>query len=64
MLGILLTFLCIAAVGVVVTMFGLITEQSYGSQLERYISSRNPVDASDVERYSAEYSRKSQQIYL
>lgn len=43
--------------GMLVTFLGFFTE-SYGSQLEEYIISRNPMDISDVERYTLEFNQK------
>lgn len=43
--------------GMLVAFLGLFTD-SYGSQLEEYISSRNPKDICDVERYTLEFNQK------
>jgi len=51
-------------VGVAIPLLGLLSNQSYGSQLEQYINSKNPVDICDVERLTNEFERKSQQRYL
>ena len=50
--------------GMLIAFLGSFTE-SYGSQLEKYIISRNPKDGCDVERYTLDYNeRQSKQGWL
>lgn len=58
MVSVLLSFLVLAFVGIIVSMTGLISEQTYGSTLEEYITSRNPQDTADVERFARDYQLK------
>jgi hypothetical protein len=58
MLSVLLSFLVLACAGIIVPMLGLIGEQTYGSKLEEYITSRNPQDTADVERFTREFQIK------
>lgn len=55
MLGVLLSFLVLAGLGIVLPFFGLLNEHNYGSQLEQYITSRDPQNTSDIERYTREF---------
>lgn len=64
MLSILFTIITMAVVGIAIPLLGLLSEQSYGTQLEQYINSKRPIDVSDVERLTVEFERKSQQRYL
>ena len=50
--------------GMLIAFLGLSTADSYGYQLEKYIVSRNPQDAGDIERFTQEFSRKQQQGFL
>jgi len=50
--------------GMLIAFLGLSTADSYGYQLEKYIVSRNPQDAGDIERFTQEFSRKQQQRFL
>lgn len=43
--------------GTLIAFLGFFTD-SYGSQLEKYIISKNPKDAGDVERYTLEFNAK------
>lgn len=58
MISVLLSFLVLAFVGIIVPMTGLISEQTYGSKLEEYITSRNPQNTADVERYTRDFQAK------
>jgi hypothetical protein len=58
MVSVLLSFLVLAFVGIIVPMTGLLGEQTYGSKLEAYITSRNPQNTADVERFTREYQEK------
>jgi hypothetical protein len=51
-------------IGIAIPLLGLLSNQSYGSQLEQYINSKNPKDIGDIERLTNEFERKSQQRYL
>ena len=64
MISVLITIITMAVVGIAIPLLGLLSNQSYGSQLEQYINSRNPKDAGDVERMTNEFQRKTQQRYL
>lgn len=58
MFSVLLSFLALALLGIIVPFVGLIGEQTYGSKLEEYITSRNPQNTADVERFAREYQKK------
>ena len=58
MISVLLSFLVLAGAGIIVPMLGLIGEQTYGSKLEEYITSRNPQDTADVERFTRDFQNK------
>jgi hypothetical protein len=58
MISVLFSLLVLAFAGIIVPMTGLLTEQSYGSKLEAYITSRNPQNTADVERFALEYEQK------
>lgn len=66
MISVLLTVGALALVGIVGPLYALITEKqsTYGSELEQYIVSQNPLDIADVERLTQEYDRKSKEGYL
>lgn len=67
MVSVLLTVGVLAVVGIIGPLFAFASEKqtTYGSELERYIASRNPRDIFDVERLSNEYERsQSKQGYL
>jgi hypothetical protein len=63
-MSVIITIITMIVVGVAIPLLGLLSNQSYGSQLEQYINSKNPVDICDVERLTNEFERKSQQRYL
>ena len=64
MISVLITIITMAVIGIAIPLLGLLSDQSYGSQLEQYINSKNPVDIGDVERLTNEFERKSAQRYL
>lgn len=64
MLSVLLSVLVLAIMGIIVPLTGLISEQSYGSKLEDYITSHNPQDTADVERLEREYETKAARKFL
>jgi len=64
MISVLITIISMVVIGVAIPLLGLLSNQSYGSQLEQYINSKNPVDIGDVERLTNEFERKSAQRYL
>ena len=66
MISVLLTVSALAVVGIVGPLVSLISESSstYGSRLEEYIVSQNPVDIADVERLTTEYDRRAKEGYL
>ena len=64
MVSAIITIITMAVIAIAVPLLGLLSDQSYGSQLEKYINSRNPKDAGDVERMTNEFQRKTQQRYL
>ena len=61
MVGIILSFVVIAVLGIVLPNF-LNKQATYGSKLEEYIVSRNPTNTYDVEKYTKEYESKQQGI--
>ena len=63
-MSVLITIITMTVVGIAIPLLGLLSNQSYGSQLEQYINSKNPVDIGDVERLTNEFERKSAQRYL
>jgi len=63
-MSVLITIITMTVVGIAIPLLGLLSNQSYGSQLEQYINSKNPVDIGDVERLTNEFGRKSAQRYL
>jgi hypothetical protein len=63
-MSVVITIITMVVVGIAIPLLGLLSNQSYGSQLEQYINSKNPVDICDVERLTTEFERKSQQRYL
>ena len=63
-MSVIITIITMIVVGVAIPLLGLLSNQSYGSQLEQYINSKNPVDIGDVERLTNEFERKSAQRYL
>ena len=60
----LLSLLIITGVGAVGLLGGIMHQETYGSRLEQYISSRNPVDIVDVERLATEYQQKESRNFL
>jgi hypothetical protein len=58
MVSVLLSILVLAGLGIIIPFVGLIGENTYGSKLEEYITSRNPQDTADVERYTREFQIK------
>jgi hypothetical protein len=60
MLGVLLGL----AVFAVLAITGLYKNNSYGSDLEKFISSKNPSSTYDVEKYTKEYEYKQSQRFL
>jgi len=64
MISVLITIISMVVIGVAIPLLGLLSNQSYGSQLEQYINSKNPKDIGDIERLTNEFERKSQQRYL
>ena len=68
MLTILLALSALMALGIIIVPVAAyyleynstrICHAPYGSNLERYINSKNPMDVSDVERFTREYDLKS-----
>lgn len=64
MLGVLLSVSVLAVMGIIIPLSGLIGEKTYGSSLEDYITSRNPQDTADVERFARDYDQKSKRSFL
>lgn len=64
MISVLLSVLVLAVMGIIVPLTGLIGQKTYGSGLEDYITSRNPQDTADVERFAREYDQKSKRNFL
>ena len=64
MISVLITIISMVVIGIAIPLLGLLSNQSYGSQLEQYINSKNPKDIGDIERLTNEFERKSQQRYL
>ena len=64
MISVLLTIIMMTVIGIAIPLLGLLSNQSYGSQLEQYINSKNPKDIGDIDRLTNEFERKSQQRYL
>jgi len=64
MISAVITIITMAVIAIAVPLLGLLSEQSYGSQLEQYINSRNPKDVGDVERMTNDFERRTQQRYL
>lgn len=64
MLSILFLAISVALVGIAVPLVSLFTQETYGSNLEQYISSRNPQHPGDVERLAVEYQRKQDRNFL
>lgn len=56
MLSVILSFVVIFGLGIVLPSF--LSQSTYGSKLEDYVNSRNPVDTYDVEKYTREYEEK------
>lgn len=54
MLSVILYIAGIIVLGIVLPGF-LFNQPTYGSKLEDYINSRNPIDTYDVEKYTREY---------
>ena len=63
-MSVLITIITMTVVGIALPLLGLLSNQSYGRQLEQYINSKNPVDIGDVERLTNEFERKSAQRYI
>jgi hypothetical protein len=64
MVSAIITIITMAVVAIAIPLLGLLSNQSYGSQLEQYINSRNPMDVGDIDRLTNEFQRKTQQRYL
>jgi hypothetical protein len=66
MFSVLLTIGALAMVGIVVPLISMATksQSTYGSDLEQYITSRNPQDTADVERIARDYHLSSSKRYL
>jgi hypothetical protein len=66
MFSVLLTIGALAIVGIVGPLIAMATksQSTYGSDLEQYITSRNPQDTADVERIAREYHLASSKRYL
>ena len=66
MISVLLTICVMAMVGIIGPLVGLAvkSQSTYGSDLEQYITSRNPQDTADVERIAREYDQKVQRNFL
>lgn len=64
MISVLLSVLVLAVMGIIIPLSGLIGEKTYGSNLEDYITSRNPQDTADVERFARDYDQKSKRSFL
>ena len=45
-------------------LFGSTFTTTYGSELEKYIATRNPTDAGDVERLIREFDKKVAKRFL
>ena len=65
MISVLLTIGALAMVGIVGPLIAMASESNtYGSRLEEYIVSKNPQDASDIERLTKDYEIASSKRYL
>lgn len=65
MISILLTIGALAMVGIIGPLVALATEsQTYGSELEEYITSHNPHNTADVERLTREYDIATSKRFL
>ena len=66
MISFLLTIGALAMVGIIGPLIGLVakSQPTYGSDLEQYITSRNPQDTADVERMARDYHLLSAKRYL
>jgi hypothetical protein len=65
MISVLLTIGALAMVGIIGPLLALVSEsQSYGSQLEQYIVSKQPQDVADIERFTRQYELESSKRYL
>ncbi len=65
MVSILLTIGALAMVGIIAPLIALSSESNtYGSQLEEYIVSKNPQDTADIERLARDYQMASSKRYL
>lgn len=60
MVGVILAFVILAVVGYIAPLISV----TYGTQLERYIVSRHPKDAADVERFTLEFQEKQSRNFL
>lgn len=64
MFGVLLSGLVLLIISAVIPAFTTAKDGSYGSELENYIASHNPVDTYDVERLTKEFDAKQQRGFL
>lgn len=65
MISVLLTIGALAMVGIIAPLIALASESNtYGSQLEEYIVSKNPQDTADIERLARDYQMASSKRYL
>lgn len=55
MLGVLISIMVLAVVGLIPTLF---IKDTYGSKLEEYITSHNPTSTYDVEKLTNEFNEK------
>ena len=65
MISVLLTLCGLAVVGIIGPLVAMASESNtYGSQLEEYIVSKNPQDTADIERLARDYQIASSKRYL
>jgi hypothetical protein len=66
MVSVLLTVGALAILGIIGPLIALISEKqaTYGSRLEEYISSKQPRDVADVERFTRQYELEASKRYL
>jgi len=66
MVIVLLAISALAMAGIINSLISLISENqaTLGSRLEEYISSKQPKDISDVERFTRQYELEASKRYL
>jgi len=64
MVSVLLTIGALAMIGIIGPLIAMASESTYGTQLEKYIASKQPQDVADIERYTRQYEIESSKRYL